>query len=521
MNAAAPKLLNIPIGEIHESPWNPRTHFDKAALQELAESLKTHGQLEPVLVRMRPEGGYELAGGHRRYRAAKLAGLMALEAKARFMTDDEFLEILTISNLQREDVHPLEEAQGYRRLMEEVTGYDTAKIAKRVGKSEQYIYDRLRLLKLTKPAQQLFLDGRIELGHAVLLARLSAEDQARAISPDNAGHLGAARSGLWQPAHEGNLFEEVDDTSPYAGLKAVSVKELRIWIDDNIRFDVAKDETAPMLFPATVALIQQAEAEEEKIVHITYDHAVPNGARDPKVRTIGEPHWKRADGNPDVRREGESAKPTKTCDRSVVGVVVAGIDRGQAFLICAAKDKCEVHWAKEVRERKAKDKQKAKAASGDPKAKAKLEAQEKREATRRAKEAEALKLAEARAARIRKAVPALTTWIAEHVDGLAIGKVVAKIIDSIRNGDDSYYDAAEFLPAKPSAEGIVRAMMAGVLARLLPADSWGRFTTHDANQWKAWTGTEFDRVLDEVDPPANTDAAAVKSGAKKKGTKKP
>lgn len=164
-------LKSVPLEQLRDSPFNPRKTFDPAKLAELAESLKQIGQLEPLLVRP-VNGTFEVLAGHRRFRAAKIAGLKELEVRIREIDDKTAVEILTISNLQRDDLHPLEEANGFRDLMTEC-GYDVKKIAARIGKSDRYVYDSLTLLKLIPAAKKLFLDGRFERGHAIELARLS------------------------------------------------------------------------------------------------------------------------------------------------------------------------------------------------------------------------------------------------------------------------------------------------------------------------------------------------------------
>lgn len=180
---------SIPLDELHESPWNPRKHFAPKALEELAESIRKVGILSPVLVRPREAGGYEIAAGHRRFRAAKLAGLPATPAIVRPMGDQEFLEILTIENLQREDVHPLEEGEGYRTLMAQ-TGWDADAVAAKVGKSKSYIYQRLKLAELIGPVKKAFYAEQLTAGHAVLLARLQPKDQEDALKEMELGNAG-------------------------------------------------------------------------------------------------------------------------------------------------------------------------------------------------------------------------------------------------------------------------------------------------------------------------------------------
>lgn len=165
--------------DIIEAQRNTRRTYDDAALEELAGSIRTHGMLTPIRVRPVNQGDdtcYEIAAGHRRCRAAARAGLTTVPAIVRSMTDREFLEVLTIENLQRVDVHPLDEAQGYRDLLDD-GGYDVHALALKVGKSETYIYARLQLLQLAPATREAFSRGYFPLSHAIELAKISPEAQ--------------------------------------------------------------------------------------------------------------------------------------------------------------------------------------------------------------------------------------------------------------------------------------------------------------------------------------------------------
>lgn len=346
--SAASIMYLIDLGDLHESSLNPRSRYDDRALQELAASLLSSGQLTPIIVRPRPAGGYEIAAGHRRYRAAKLAsqkspdgakyrGLNRLLAVVRELDDKTFIEILNIENLQRDDLHPLEEAAGFKQLMEKA-GYDVAKIASRIGRSTKYVYDRVKLLQLVPEAKKLFLDGAFEAGHAIILARLAPADQKRALDPDRSGN--GRIGGVFYPEH----FHS-DPTLPAQeqlkledAVKPVSVRELQTWVDDNVR--MTPERIDPFLFPETAQQLAAAKDHELKVVHITHDYRVPDAARDEKQRTYGEHAWKLADGT----------HKSKACDYAVLGVVVAGPGAGEAFRVCVRKDKCKIHWAAEQRE---------------------------------------------------------------------------------------------------------------------------------------------------------------------------
>lgn len=341
------RLERIPLEDLHDSPLNPRRHYAPDALEELATSLERTGQLEPVLVRPRPAGGYELASGHRRRRAAVLAGLPDLLAIVRDMDEPAFVEALNVANLQRDDLHPMEEAEGFKTLMT-TCGYDVQRLAERCGRRRDYVYDRLALLQLTKEAKKLFLAGGIPTTHAIELARLSADDQARAMASDRSdnGRIG----GLFVPDYGQSELEVDVDPDGEEPRKPVSLAEFRRWIADHVRFDPT-NKHVPELFPETAATLARAETDDLKVVKITRDYRLADEARDPKERTYGSQSWKRADG---VKAEpddyGRGAKKAATCDHSVIGVVVAGPGRGESFPVCVAKTTCKVHWTKEQKE---------------------------------------------------------------------------------------------------------------------------------------------------------------------------
>ena len=314
-------FVHLALDHVRPSKTNPRGKHEREALAELTTSVARHGVLQPVLVRPLKADEYELVAGHRRLAAAKAAGLGTIPATVREISDVEVLEIQVVENLQREGLTPLEEAEGYQRLLR-APGYDVEKVAERIGRSVKYVYDRMKLLALTKDAQALLLEEKITAGHAILLARLKPADQARAMK-------------------EGALFERQNlllgpDEEPEPGetLKAVSVRELSDWIDKHVRFDVAKDAD-PILFPETAAALDSSE--KPKVVAVTHAHYVPPEARDGK--TFGPRSWKRADGK----------AGSKTCERSTLGFVAAGPHRGEAYEVCTAKDRCKVHWPAEVR----------------------------------------------------------------------------------------------------------------------------------------------------------------------------
>lgn len=170
----------VDLDSIVPGPMQPRTHFDEASLQSLAESIRSHGVVQPLLVRRR-DSGFELIAGERRWRAAKLAGLTRVPVVVKEVPDESLLEIALIENIQREDLNPIEEAQAYKKLIETV-GLTQEALASRVGRDRSYITNYLRLLRLPDDLQQLVKDGRLSTGHARTLLALSHPDQQRRLA---------------------------------------------------------------------------------------------------------------------------------------------------------------------------------------------------------------------------------------------------------------------------------------------------------------------------------------------------
>ncbi|HEY3175662.1 MAG TPA: ParB/RepB/Spo0J family partition protein [Candidatus Polarisedimenticolia bacterium] len=427
------------------SKSNPRTNFDPVKLKELEDSIRQKGVLQPILVRTMKDGkNVELVAGERRVRAARAAGLKEIPAVIRDLTDAEVLEIQVIENLQRDDLHPLEEAEGYRQLAG-VKGYDVARIAERIGRSVKYVYDRMKLVSLVKEAKDLFLADRITAGHAILLARLKPKDQARAIDPEGADHHYGGLRGLWQG--ERQLFgdgDEEDRKDPYANLKAVSVRELQHWIDAHVKLEAP--DVDQMLLPETAATLQAAVEEDVKVLRITRNDVTPEELRDgPKV-ILGR-SWMRADGK----------EKSKHCDHARLAMVVMGEGRGDAFQVCIDKKKCATHWPEHVKAAKAAARQ-VKKEAGKPAAAGKvklqpweIEQQKRREAEKREDEERAP---------IVKAMPQILDAVAERVKKMpagANGLLAKTVLDQVAQANTrNAAKEASRVPAGKSAEDLVR-----------------------------------------------------------------
>ena len=176
----------VPLECIEASPTNPRKHFDEAQLAELAASIKQQGVAQPILVRLSKAGvapvRLEIVAGERRWRASKLAGLESIPAIIRELDDAQALEIQVIENLQRADLHPLEEAEGYEHLIKQ-HNYTAEQLADKVGKSRTYVYQRLKLCALVPEARKAFYAGKLTPATALLIARIPVTAlQAKAVA---------------------------------------------------------------------------------------------------------------------------------------------------------------------------------------------------------------------------------------------------------------------------------------------------------------------------------------------------
>ncbi|MBQ3049605.1 MAG: ParB/RepB/Spo0J family partition protein [Oscillospiraceae bacterium] len=170
------RIENIRIDEVEPNREQPRKNFDEAALEELADSIKQHGVIQPILVRPAIGGSYVIVAGERRWRAARLAGLDEVPVIVKDMDDTEAAQLALIENLQREDLNPMEEAAAIKQLME-VYGFSQEQVAEKIGKSRPDVANKLRLLGLPEGIGSYVAQGKISAGHARAL--LSIEDEKK------------------------------------------------------------------------------------------------------------------------------------------------------------------------------------------------------------------------------------------------------------------------------------------------------------------------------------------------------
>lgn len=340
-------IIEALVTQLRESKLNPRRKFSEKKLEEYAESMRQVGVLSPLVVRSLKgpptDNGapvyFEIVAGAMRYRAAKLAGLDRVPVLVRTLTDEQFMEIALIENSQRTDISPLEEAAGFAQLAK--AGKSADYIGAKIGHPARYVYDRLKLLDLIGELKELLDAELITLGHAIELARLTPQQQKLCLGDSDSDS--DSRSALFE-YEGGHLFHEIAgaaDGRPeifqrYDERKVVSLRELRVWIDNHCRF-VPEDPVIATLFPDTVAEVAKAKEDDGKVIQITYNHFIDPAAKEGNQgRIYTEVSWKLADGS----------KSAKECDKSVLGLIVVGPEYGKTKRVCIDKG-CKVHWAAE------------------------------------------------------------------------------------------------------------------------------------------------------------------------------
>jgi ParB family chromosome partitioning protein len=210
----ASEYRNVPLSVLNESKTNPRRTFEPTALKELAESIRAQGVLSPLLVRPLTENGFEIIAGARRYRAAQMAEQSTVPVRIVNLSDAASLEAQLVENLIRSEIHPMEEAQGFRALLDlDEPKYSIEQIAAKVGKSPAFIASRLKLSDLVPAAVEAFYADEIGVGHALLLAKLPGNVQEQAL-----------------PA----CFKEVYNNGAKPVRILLPVRNLQFWVDSNI-----------------------------------------------------------------------------------------------------------------------------------------------------------------------------------------------------------------------------------------------------------------------------------------------
>jgi ParB family transcriptional regulator, chromosome partitioning protein len=354
---------DLPILNLTESAANPRRTFDETALNELAESIRTQGVLSPLLVR--PKGhSYEIVAGARRYRAAQLAGLDSVPVRIVELTDAQALETSIVENLQRRDVHPLDEATGYVSLLH--LDYTVEQIAAKCGKSPSYVAARARLAQLAPAVTEAFAKDDIGVGHALLLARLQADQQEEALAA---------------------CYQETYTNGSKAKRILLPVRHLQQWIEHNILLELAaapfsKDDAQlvpeagscvdcpkrtrhnTLLF-AEIGANQPDSCSDPKCYAAKIDaHVKQTVAAKPKLVQISTAYGKPVEGSPviprnkyvEIRQDKPKSKNErdlpeyKTCKFTAEAIVSEGTEKGETKRVCANPE-CPVHHPKKQQQR--------------------------------------------------------------------------------------------------------------------------------------------------------------------------
>ena len=353
-NHIASPYRDLPLVQLQESPTNPRRRYDAAALQELAVSIQSQGILAPLLVRRLEPSQFEVIAGSRRFRAAKIAELLDVPVRIVEMTDAQVLEAQCVENLQREDVHPLEEANAFAAMLRE--HYDVATIAAKIGKPAAFVVSRIQLTQLIAPIADAFLAEKLTIGHATLIAKLPAAHQPEAFT--------ASYRSVWMTEGQTQIL--------------LPVKELASWIESNIlmelrtaSFDRKDAELVPeagschdcpkrtganaLLFPESQ---RDACLDRECFQAKINAHVVRCMEQNPKLIQITTSWNGHRNGGPLSRnhyteivaaKSGKKAKTERSpaqskCPHVAEGLVVEGADRGRTLTICA-EPTCPVHHA--------------------------------------------------------------------------------------------------------------------------------------------------------------------------------
>src|SRR6202158_3398360 len=348
---------DVSLAILEESPSNPRKRFNEESLKELAESFKSQGILQPLVVRAKPadENKYEVVAGARRLRAAQLAELTTVPVRVVELSDAAAIEAQVVENLQREDIHPLEEAFGFRSLLNlNDPNYTVASLAARAGKSEAYVLGRIKLTELIPPIADAFLADRIAIGHALLIAKLPGSQQQEAFNASfrqmwtaqgNTQVLIPVRElAAWI---ESNIllelaaapFDKQDETLvPEAGSCANCPK--RTGFNKLLFPDVRKDScTSPDCFRAQIdASVKTTLETKPQLIQISAAWNSREGA------PLGRNQYVELEIKKPKANEGSTklAANQKPCEKMTEAIVMDGGKRGQVVKVCADPT-CRVH----------------------------------------------------------------------------------------------------------------------------------------------------------------------------------
>lgn len=256
------RVMDISIDEISPNPWQPRRDFDEESLNALASSIRENGLIQPVVVRKKKDGTYELAAGERRWRAAKIAGLTVIPAISKEYDDRSMAEMALVENLQRKDLNPVDEGMAYRKLMDEY-GLTQENISQKVGKSRPYVANMVRLLDLPEEVKDFLSEGQLTAGQARPLLGLESDAEkvqlARRIVKE-----GLSARKVEDIIREGKEPKKKEDPPAAAFMKAVEEK-LGLSVGSKVRIRIGKGKNA---HKGTISISFSNDEEFQRIADI-------------------------------------------------------------------------------------------------------------------------------------------------------------------------------------------------------------------------------------------------------------
>lgn len=256
------RVMDISIDEISPNPWQPRRDFDEESLNTLASSIRENGLIQPVVVRKKKDGTYELAAGERRWRAAKMAGLTVIPAISKEYDDRSMAEMALVENLQRKDLNPVDEGMAYRKLMDEY-GLTQEGISQKVGKSRPYVANMVRLLDLPEEVKDFLSKGQLTAGQARPLLGLESDAEkvqlARRIVKE-----GLSARKVEDIIREGKEPKKKEDPPAAAFMKAVEEK-LGLSVGSKVRIRIGKGKNA---HKGTISISFSNDEEFQRIADI-------------------------------------------------------------------------------------------------------------------------------------------------------------------------------------------------------------------------------------------------------------
>lgn len=367
----ATEYRDLPLSQLNESKTNPRRVFDGTALNELAASIRSQGILSPLLVRPLTENGFEIVAGARRYRAAQMAEAATVPVRIVHLSDAEVIEAQLVENLIRAEIHPMEEAEGFARLLAlEEPKYSIEQIGARVGKSPAFIASRMKLVDLVPAAVDAFYANEIGVGHALLLAKLPADQQEQALSA---------------------CFKEVHNGANKPARILLPVRNLQFWIESNVLLvlkDAPFDKRNAQLVPTAGSCADCPKRTGHNKLLFGDDlgkqgdqcvdpncyqsklaaHVAKTVAAKPELVQISTAYGTQKEGSPVLPRNkytairddkpksnDEARRPEfKVCKFATDAIVTEGTDVGTLHKVCA-NPACPVHHPKKANSASAND----------------------------------------------------------------------------------------------------------------------------------------------------------------------